>query len=130
MGDVNGERRGERNLCLGETNVITPDEVAEKLESVGGFESIKANLPPDDLVQRHAYCHKALSDPTRIKILWSLSSCDLCPCVLKEVLGMTDSKLSYHLNVLENAGHIECRKEKNWRIYSLTETGRKSLDDL
>jgi ArsR family transcriptional regulator len=125
---VKGERSGERCLCLGETNVVAPEEVAENLDSAGGFESLKARLPPQEIIDRKAYSYKALADPIRIKILWSLSFCDMCPCVLKEMLEMTDSKLSYHLNILENAGQIECRKEKNWRIYSLTDKGRSSLE--
>jgi len=125
---VNGEKREERILSLGEMNVVAPEEVANNLDSVGGFESLKARLPPEESIKRIASNHRAIADPIRVKILWSLSFCDLCPCVLKEILDLSDSKLSYHLSILENAGHIQCRKEKNWRIYTLKESGWSSLE--
>ena len=110
---MNGERREERLLSLSEVNVVAPEGVANNLDSIGGFESLKARLPPEESIERITFNHKAIADPIRVKILWSLSFCDLCPCVLKEILDLADSKLSYHLSILENAGHIQCRKEKN-----------------
>jgi ArsR family transcriptional regulator len=125
---VYGGRKGEKCICLNGNEIVAPEEVVEDLDSFGGFWALKDRIPNEEEVERKAYFHKAMSDPIRIRILVALSFCDMCPCVLKEVLEMTDSKLSYHLNILENADLIECRKDKNWRIYSLTERGRNSLE--
>ncbi len=64
---------------------------------------------------------------TRLKILYALKFCDLCPCVLKEYLKISDSRLSYHLSVLEDAGLVISYPEKNWKIYSITNLGREHL---
>ena len=54
----------------------------------------------------------------------ALSACDLCPCVLRDVTELFDSRLSYHLNILEGAGLISPSSRKRWRIYALTMLGR------
>ncbi|MCK5642373.1 MAG: winged helix-turn-helix transcriptional regulator, partial [Gammaproteobacteria bacterium] len=50
-----------------------------------------------------------------------------CACMLKEVTGLPDSRLSYHLTNLKKAGLISGDKEKNWIIYSLTDRGEQIL---
>lgn len=45
-------------------------------------------------------------------------------CVIKEVLSIADSKLSYHLSVLKEAGLIVGEAQENWIIYRLTDEGR------
>jgi len=47
--------------------------------------------------------------------------------VLKEFLKVGDSTLSYHLDMLEETGLVVSRPEKNWRIYGITDKGRKAL---
>jgi ArsR family transcriptional regulator len=108
-------------------NVLAPEEVVESVEILGGLDSLISKLPSNEEVERMAHSYKALADPIRMKIIWVLSLSDICPCILKEILNLSDSKLSYHLNILESAGHIARRKEKNWRIYSLTEKGSSVL---
>lgn len=127
MSFVKEERKGERCICLGEIELMAPGEIVDNVESVGGLKSLIGKLPSEDKIEEMSNAHKALADPIRMKILWSLSFCDLCPCVLKEILSLSDSKLSYHLNILETAAHISSRKEKNWRIYTLEESGKSAL---
>lgn len=68
-----------------------------------------------------------MADHTRLRILWALSNMDLCPCVLTVIAGVSDSKLSYHLKVLESARLIKSRRTRSWRIYSITEEGERAL---
>ncbi len=104
-----------------------PDFLQEKLEGHGGIEGIEKSLPStEELEKRSRICH-ALSDPTRLKILYLLSAEPLCVCLIKKVTEMPDSKLSYHLNVLKESGLVEGERKKNWIIYSLTETGERVL---
>ena len=46
----------------------------------------------------------ALSDPIRIQVLELLRSQELCVCELCESLGVTQSKLSFHLKNLKEPG--------------------------
>ena len=71
--------------------------------------------------------HQALSDPVRLRVLWALSKADLCPCILKQITELSDSKLSYHLSVLEKSGLISSRRTRNWMIYSITPLGSDAL---
>jgi len=74
--------------------------------------------------------HQALSDPVRLRLLWALSMADLCPCILKQIAELSDSKLSYHLGVLERAVLVSSKRTKDWMIYSITPWDRRSwMDD-
>jgi len=109
-------------------NGSLPPEVVTGLEEAGGLEKIQASLPDESTIRTLAERHQALSDQVRISILFYLRGSDLCPCVLKDLTGLSDSKLSYHLSILEKAGMAEWRQNKNWRVYRLTGLGRSYLD--
>lgn len=104
-----------------------PDEVSEAIREVGGLDNLSSNTPSARELDREASFHHALSDRTRLKILWAVRCCDLCPCVLKEYLHISDSRLSYHLSTLEDAGLVTSYPKKNWKIYSITEQGTDAL---
>ncbi len=61
----------------------------------------------------------ALSDPLRIQVLELLRSQELCVCDLCEHLGTTQSKLSFHLKTLKEAGLVRARQQGRWIYYSL-----------
>ena len=61
----------------------------------------------------------ALSEPLRVKVLELLRTQELCVCDLCEHLGVTQSKLSFHLKTLKEAGLVRSRQEKRWIYYSL-----------
>ena len=87
-----------------------------------------SRIPDKDSLKEISDRHQALSDPARLQIVHLLGASELCPCVLKDLTGLTDSKLSYHLSILEKAKLILWRQNKNWRVYRLTELGRSYLD--
>ena len=61
----------------------------------------------------------ALSEPLRLQILERLRSKELCVCDLCEALGVSQSKLSFHLRVLKEAQLLRARQEGRWMYYSL-----------
>lgn len=61
----------------------------------------------------------ALSDPLRLKVLELLRKQELCVCELCDVLGVTQSKLSFHLKTLKEAELIQGRQEGRWIYYRL-----------
>jgi len=119
-----------RKKCCGEGEMNLPDDVAASLGACGGIEGLRGSLSSDGSRRKVASQHAALSDPIRLYLLESLQYCDLCPCVLREIAGLTNSKLSYHLRLLEEADLITWRQSGNWRVYSLTPAGRISLIGL
>ncbi len=63
---------------------------------------------------------KALSHPTRIKILSILNKYDMCVCELVIILNVAQPNISHHLNILENAGLIEERRRGKWNFYTIS----------
>jgi ArsR family transcriptional regulator, arsenate/arsenite/antimonite-responsive transcriptional repressor len=62
---------------------------------------------------------KAMEDPLRLQVLEALGSGERCVCELTSELDLAQSKLSFHLKVLREAGLIEARDEGRWVYYSL-----------
>lgn len=55
---------------------------------------------------------RALSDPTRLRIYESISSCDHMFCgQIVEKYNLTPGTISHHLKILIDAGLIESRRE-------------------
>ncbi|TAL17783.1 ArsR family transcriptional regulator [bacterium] len=62
---------------------------------------------------------KALGDESRVRILWMLEERPLCVCEIQEALGLAQSTVSRHLQLLEEAGFVTSEKEGQWRNYKL-----------
>ena len=62
---------------------------------------------------------KALSDPSRVKIVKALQHRSLCVCELKEALGLAQSTVSKHLKVLEEAELVSFEKDGLWVNFQL-----------
>ncbi|MGE4274715.1 MAG: ArsR/SmtB family transcription factor [Candidatus Methanomethylophilaceae archaeon] len=114
---------GERIL----EGLAVPEVILQTISERGGMEGLLHSIPGDEELQKEAEVHKALSDPIRLRIMHALEHTELCPCILKEVAAVTDSRLSYHLSKLEESGLIGFDREKNWRLYRLTEVGREVI---
>lgn len=65
---------------------------------------------------------KALSEETRLRILKLLEHGELCVCYIVAALDMVQPKVSFHLNVLKEAGFLKDRKQGRWIYYSLDES--------
>jgi ArsR family transcriptional regulator len=61
----------------------------------------------------------ALSDSIRLAVLELLRSQELCVCELSETLKISQSKLSFHLKTLKEAGLVRSRQQGRWIYYSL-----------
>ncbi|MFH1481623.1 MAG: metalloregulator ArsR/SmtB family transcription factor [Pseudomonadota bacterium] len=74
-----------------------------------------------------AFTHvmKALSDPNRVKIIKMLQNKMMCVCEIREALQISQSSVSKHLKILEDAGLVDFKKDGLWVNYYLTD-GRKS----
>lgn len=72
-------------------------------------------------MEKVAETFKALSDPSRIRILKMLQVRPLCVCEITERLGLATSTVSKHLSILKNSGFIIAEKDGRWVNYSLEE---------
>lgn len=62
---------------------------------------------------------KALSDPTRLQILYLLRNNDLCVWEMVSLLKKPQSTLSHHLSILEDAKLVKPRKKEFGSIIHL-----------
>ena len=70
---------------------------------------------------------KAISDPTRRKILDMLRKRDLTAGEIADAFAMTKPSISHHLDILKKANLVVAVKEGQFIIYSLNTT---ELDEL
>jgi ArsR family transcriptional regulator, arsenate/arsenite/antimonite-responsive transcriptional repressor len=83
---------------------------------------------------------KALSDPTRLKILELLktrgqSCCDLiarnerglCACDIEKAVGLSQAAVSHHMDLLRRAGFVEANKRGRWMFYRRNEAALAGL---
>ena len=61
----------------------------------------------------------ALSDETRLALLERLKGGEHCVCELTDAMSAAQSRLSFHLKVLKDAGLIRDRREGRWMYYSI-----------
>ena len=61
----------------------------------------------------------ALSDETRLEIIELLRKGERCVCELTDTLDAAQSRLSFHLRVLKEAGIVRDRKAGRWVYYEL-----------
>lgn len=64
---------------------------------------------------------KALSDPSRVKIVKMLQHKEMCVCEIREAIGIAQSTASKHLKLLEEAGLVTYRKDGLWVNYTLSD---------
>jgi ArsR family transcriptional regulator len=62
---------------------------------------------------------RALADPIRMRVIETLGDGERCVCELTSEFGMAQSKLSFHLRVLREAGLISARQQGRWMYYRL-----------
>ncbi|HET8578349.1 MAG TPA: metalloregulator ArsR/SmtB family transcription factor [Methylomirabilota bacterium] len=74
-----------------------------------------------------ARCFHALADETRLRIVGRLRAGEECVCNLTDVLDTGQSRLSFHLKTLKDAGLVRDRRQGRWIYYSLDP---EALDEL
>jgi len=62
---------------------------------------------------------QALSDPTRLRLLELLAGGERCVCQLTDATGAAQSRLSFHLKALRQAGLLKARRSGRWMYYSV-----------
>lgn len=72
-----------------------------------------------ELAGKLAPLFKALSDETRVKIIYALAQDELCVCDLAELTNCTLPAVSHHLRILRNMGLAKSRKEGKFVYYNI-----------
>src|SRR6476646_5288227 len=72
----------------------------------------------------------ALSDETRLEIIGLLRKGERCVCELTDSLDAAQSRLSFHLRVLRDAGIVRDRKDGRWVHYELEPEAFEEIETL
>ena len=101
-----------------------------------------------DKAERLAAAARALSDPIRLRMLAQMTAAQccrgpaaggsagaepegVCVCELQGLYGLAQSKVSYHLRVLREAGLVHETKRGKWGFYAVDEAAaRAALAEL
>jgi ArsR family transcriptional regulator len=81
--------------------------------------------PLDTIAQRF----QALSDPTRLQLLRRLRHGERCVCDLMDVLDAAQSRLSFHLRVLKDAGLVTDRRDGRWAYYRVVPEALEEIQE-
>ncbi|MGO9060834.1 MAG: ArsR/SmtB family transcription factor [Candidatus Binataceae bacterium] len=72
----------------------------------------------------------ALADETRLQLVGRLSKGEQCVCELTKLLDTGQSRLSFHLKTLKDAGIVKDRREGRWVYYSLNPDTVEELEQF
>lgn len=90
------------------------DEIPKKMEKdIFNFNK------EEDLIEIISQIFKALSDPTRIKIIYALMNGPLCVSDIAILLDMSQSSISHQLALLRNQNLIKVKRKGRRAYYSL-----------
>ena len=84
-------------------------------------DKVKSELLTDNQFQELSLFFKAVSDQTRIKILYALSKSSLCVCEIATLLDFSVSAISHQLRVLRQARLVRYEKKGKTVYYSLND---------
>jgi ArsR family transcriptional regulator len=77
--------------------------------------AIAETLPAGDHLDHAARVFKALSDPTRLRILRTIARMDeLCECNIVPAFELSQPTISYHLKILREAGLLRSERRGQW----------------
>ena len=109
-------------------DIEIPEPIKKQCECLGGIAGLKRLLISKRETAKKSKVLRAMHNPTRMTILDILVKQPLCVCIIKELVKMPDSKLSYHLNILKETGLIQGKRQGSWIIYYSTEKGRAASE--
>ena len=83
------------------------------------FQGTQERLIDDLTATRLARTFKALSDPSRVRIISALSHSEMCVCDIAKALEMSESAISHQLHTLREMRLVRFRKEGRHVHYTL-----------
>lgn len=97
------------------------DSEREKHEHEERVRCVLESMPSEDDLSELAARFKAISEPSRLKILLALSCGELCVEHLTQAIGGNQSAVSHQLKTLKDHRIIKCRRQGKQVIYSIAD---------
>ena len=79
------------------------------------------NMPKEGEISKLSELFKAISEPSRLKILFALRQGELCALHIVEAVGGKQSAVSHQLRILRDSHVIKSRRDGQNIVYSLAD---------
>lgn len=96
-------------------------------EGISFLSEIQKNLPNKYSLENISNIFKALSDPTRVKILYALLDYEICVGEMVNILDLPQSHVSHQLKKLRKYGIVDYEKDKKMSFYYIKDEYIKTL---
>ncbi len=111
------------------------NNIEEKLHEKR-LEEALSKMPSDEHIEEMGARFKALSEPSRLKILLALAGGELCVEHIAEAVGGNQSAVSHQLKALKDNRIIKCRRAgkkvlyavSDWHIMAMIELSKEHLN--
>lgn len=97
------------------------DSQLQKTEHEERVRRASAAMPAEDDIAELAARFKAISEPSRLKILFALACGELCVEHLTQAVGGNQSAVSHQLKTLKDHKIIKCKRAGKQVIYSVAD---------
>jgi DNA-binding transcriptional ArsR family regulator len=98
---------------------MSADTCAETYVHGDRVQAAIGRLVDDEAAARLAETFKALSDPTRVRLVSLLADAELCVCDMSAALDMSQSAISHQLRTLRDLRLVRWRREGRQIFYTL-----------
>lgn len=90
----------------------------------------KNNSKNDIKIEKSVDLLKAISEPNRIRILYTLSKDKVCVCELADIVGIPQNLMSFHLKTLHDVGILEKTREGNNIYYVIKDNWKNKIENI
>ncbi len=97
------------------------DNETEKLAHEERVHCALSVMPGEEGIAEMAARFKAVSEPSRLKILFALSCGELCVEHITQAVGGNQSAVSHQLKILKDNKILKCRRDGKQVIYSISD---------
>lgn len=115
--------------CVGMTTTTSSSAAEVDVRGI----SITGGILAVEDAQKVARVFKALSDPTRVRLLSMISANpngEACLCELTLPVGLTQPTVSHHMKLLVDAGLVTREQRGRWAYYAVISEALSDLGDV
>lgn len=105
-------------------------ETEQAIVDAEAVRRVQSHALTRDMIEEVAGIFKAMSDPTRVRILHALSHAELCVGDIAAVLGMKEPAVSHQLRLLRSLRVVRARRDGKLVYYSLDDDHVATLFQL
>ena len=105
----------------------SPKLIRSCCEEVSYLSDIKKTLPLEHELNELTSIFKAISDPSRAKILFALLDYEICVGEMAKLLELPQSNVSHQLKILREYGIVTYEKDKKMSFYRIKNDSVKEL---